>query len=180
MLNLREKKVTQAAAQFLKLHGGPMQHLRLIKLLYLADRESIRRWSFPISFDRYFSLPYGPVLSKTLDLIKAPDEGNHSFWRQHISRPIDHEVKLQLDPGDGELSDAECDLIKETYRLVEQIGTFDLVDDLHKTLPEWKDPNGSRLPITYLELLAILGKTSEEAQQLAEEWEVYSAEFELL
>jgi hypothetical protein len=40
-----EKKATEVAAFLLKMRGGKMSYLKLIKLLYLADRESLSRWA---------------------------------------------------------------------------------------------------------------------------------------
>jgi len=48
-----------------------MNYLKLMKLLYLADRESMRRNGRPISGDRYVSMDHGPVLSQTLNLING-------------------------------------------------------------------------------------------------------------
>ena len=46
-----EEKAAQAAALFLLKAGGPMPHLKLMKLLYIADRESYRRRGSPITGD---------------------------------------------------------------------------------------------------------------------------------
>jgi hypothetical protein len=42
-----------------------------VKLFYLADREHIRRYGRPITFDNYFALWYGPVGTTTLDLLNG-------------------------------------------------------------------------------------------------------------
>ena len=47
-----EVKATQAAAKLLKQSGGSLSHMALIKLLYRADREAIRRWGLPITTDK--------------------------------------------------------------------------------------------------------------------------------
>ena len=66
-LKYREDGSTQAAARLLKRAGGPMSHMKLIKLLYLADRRALVRWGRPITCDWYVSMPQGPVPSFTLD-----------------------------------------------------------------------------------------------------------------
>jgi hypothetical protein len=43
--------------------------MKLIKSLYLADRTALIRLFRPVTFDSYCSLPYGPNLSRTLNLI---------------------------------------------------------------------------------------------------------------
>jgi uncharacterized phage-associated protein len=67
---LDEVKATQIAALVLRMAGGRLKHLALIKLLYRLDREALRRWNFPVTTDRYFSMKYGPVTSKIYNLIK--------------------------------------------------------------------------------------------------------------
>jgi uncharacterized phage-associated protein len=42
-----------------------------VKLFYLADREHIRRYGRPITFDNYYALWYGPVASNALDLLNG-------------------------------------------------------------------------------------------------------------
>jgi uncharacterized phage-associated protein len=64
-----EFKVTQIAAFFLPKEGGEMFLLKLMKLLYLSERESFARFECSISGDKFYSLPHGPVLSRTKELI---------------------------------------------------------------------------------------------------------------
>jgi len=45
----REDKATQAAARLLKLRGGTRSHLKLIKLLYLVEREAPARFGAPLA-----------------------------------------------------------------------------------------------------------------------------------
>ena len=71
-LRFNEVKTTQAAARLLFSNGGHMEVLKLVKLLYLADRKALLRWGRPLTFDRYFSLPHGPVLGVTVDRINEP------------------------------------------------------------------------------------------------------------
>jgi uncharacterized phage-associated protein len=85
-ITYREEKATQAAARLLQLVGGKLNHMKLIKLLYVADRRALLRFGRPITFDWYVSMPHGPVLSFTLDKINdsAPPDGT-SYWHRVIS-----------------------------------------------------------------------------------------------
>lgn len=99
-LRFNEAKATQAAARFLKLRGGRMSYMKLIKLLYLLDREALLRWGRTVTTDRHVSMPQGPVVSQICDLIREErPPGLESFWRAHISEPRNWEVEL-LDRGD--------------------------------------------------------------------------------
>ena len=65
-MTFNEQKVAQMAAFLLARGKGKMKYLKLLKLLYLADRESMKRNGHPISGDSYVSMDHGPVLSKSI------------------------------------------------------------------------------------------------------------------
>jgi uncharacterized phage-associated protein len=65
-MRFNERKATQAAAYLLKRRGGKMSYMKLIKLLYFADRVALSRFGRPITTDRYVSMDRGPVLSHIL------------------------------------------------------------------------------------------------------------------
>ena len=97
-LHFNEVKATQAAARLLKKRGARMKYLKLIKLLYLADREALSRWGRPITTDHYVSTDNGPVLSEILKRIddgSAP--GEPTFWTSHIVPCGDWDVQLIAD-----------------------------------------------------------------------------------
>ncbi len=45
-------------------------HYQAIKFMYLADKEHFSRYGRPITFEKYCALPFGPVASNALNLIK--------------------------------------------------------------------------------------------------------------
>lgn len=162
----REDKVTQAAAYFLERGGGEMYHILLLKLLYLADRETLLRWGRPISFDYYVSMKNGPVLSNTLNLI---NDGNGGSWSDFISSPTGHKVSLIKATGIDELSEAEIEILNEVFVKYGHWDRWELVNHLHKILGEWKNPGASAIPITYRDILLAGGKTEMETTEIEEE-----------
>jgi uncharacterized phage-associated protein len=150
-VKFREDKATQAAALFLKLRGGSMSHLKLIKLLYIAEREALLRWRRPITFDSYVSLDHGPVLSQTLNLMHG-ETRTEGIWNKTITAPTNHEVSLIQDPGTEKLSEAEEALIVEIFGKYGRMNRWDIRDFTH-TFPEWEDPEGSSIPIEYRDIL---------------------------
>lgn len=162
-MQFNEAKVAQAAARFLKLRGGTMSYMKLIKLLYLADREAILRWGHPITTDQYVSMDKGPVLSRTLNLINDGSEpGSHNVWPEYVSEPGRFEVTLKVaEPVGDELSKAEKALIDEIFQTHGHLSRWQLVELVHG-LPEWKDPSGSAIPITYRDILLAGNKTEDE------------------
>jgi len=175
-LKFDEKKTTQAAAILLRKHGGPMEFLKLLKLLYLADRQSLLRSGRSITCDRYVSMDHGPVLSMTYDLISnGTSVQKESFWLQHISVPADYRVKVLNDPGNSELSEVETQMLEEVYATFGNWDQWKLVDEVMHVLPEWEDPNGSSIPIAVDDILTRNGKTPLEAASIENELESLSA-----
>ena len=90
-----EKKTTQVASLFIEKEGGTINYMKLIKLLYFADREALVSWERPLTGDTYFSMKHGPVLSNVLDIINnAGDPEGNSYWYKYISPPSNYEVGL--------------------------------------------------------------------------------------
>jgi uncharacterized phage-associated protein len=173
-MRFNEVKATQAAARLLRSRGGRMSYMKLIKLLYLADRESLSRWGRPITTDKYVSMDKGPVLSHVLDRINeesAPDDPN--FWAEHIKHAGDYCVSLGKDPGDGKLSEAEDKLLDEIFEKFGSMTRWQIVDYVH-TLPEWRNPNGGALPIEYRDILKALNKKPADIDAIEGELEALS------
>lgn len=153
-----------------------MSYLKLTKLLYLVDRGALLSWGRPVTYDTYVSMDRGPVLSRTLDLITdGAEPGCESHWNDLIAEPEHYEVALVSDevPLD-ELSEAEIDLVHETFRLHGHESRWELVELAHE-LPEWQDPAGSALPIEYRDILAAGKMDDAEAEAIQEELDFLAA-----
>ncbi len=166
----REDKATQAAALILKLRGtNKMSHLKLMKLLYLAEREALLRWGRPITYDFCVSMEHGPVLSQTLNLVNGYTQSD-GLWDKVISTPANNEVKLLDDPGIDKLSDAEEKLIREIFDKHGTKSRWDISDFTH-TLAEWQDPKGSSIEIDYKDILRAGDKTDAEIAAIIDDME---------
>lgn len=164
-LRFNEVKATQAAGLLLELRGGTMSYLKLIKLLYLADREALLRWDRPITTDRWVSMDNGPVVSRIYGLIREePAPGVSGEWARHIQPSDRYDVSLAEPAGDDELSPAEIKLLRQIFALHGRKNRWDLVAYCHE-LPEWRNPNGSSVPI---EVEDILRGESRPADEIAE------------
>ena len=169
----REDKATQAAGVLLRQAGGRMNYMKLIKLLYLADRAALLRRGRPITFDEYVAMKHGPVLSAVLDRINEgdpPDE--RSYWHRSIRRSGAYEVELGgEDFNPDRLSDAEEELLLEVFGEYGGMDRWELVELLHDTLPEWTDPGPTSVPISYRDILKAGGRTDAEVGELERELE---------
>lgn len=169
MLRFDEVKATEASALFLALRGGQMHYMKLIKLLYLADREALLKWGIPITTDSYASMDHGPVVSTIYNLIRRRVEG--PTWKEYITPPMGDgkEVALVRKVKLSRLSRAEEKVIKEVFGKYGRWNRYDLRDFVMHKLPEWKDPEGTSIPITLSEILKAGGEGDDEIAAIEKE-----------
>ena len=169
---LQPQKSVQVAAMFLRLHKQPMHHLKLMKMLYMADRRSLEQIETTITGDRYVSMEFGPVLSNVYNLIKGvySDANDQALWSTHISSRCNHKLSLVKDPGNGKLCEFEENLIRDIYEEYKDYDRFDLAEETHRLFPEWeKPPEGiGSIPIKIETTLRSVGKTEEDIKEIEE------------
>ncbi len=161
-----ELKSAQAASLLISLHGGELNYMVLIKLLYLADRQTLLEHGYTITGDSFVSMPRGPVLSRIYDLITVGRYKTITPWFRYISEPKNYKVRhAEHAPSRrDELSKYETRVLQEIYKKYEAMDKWDLVDLMH-TLPEWEDPKGSSLPIDPQNILRLEGIAPEKIEQ---------------
>lgn len=166
-----ESKAAQIAAYLLHKASGRMPHIKLMKLMYLADRLCLENYDRPMSKDNFVSMDYGPVLSKTYDLMKGKTKSD--VWSSYLS-PIDtNEISLAKEvglPQLGKLSRADIKVLDEVYSRYGHINEFDLSEMTHE-FPEWRNPCGSSAPIPMSVILQAVGKEPEVIEQIVKELE---------
>ena len=89
-----ERKAAQVAAWFLRQNNGSMAHLKLIKLMYLAERGAMDKYGSLITGDRFVSMDQGPVPSLTLSYLNGEKRNGTDGWDKWISDKADHQVAL--------------------------------------------------------------------------------------
>ncbi len=167
-----EKKAAQAAAYFLYRSGQAMQMsvLKLMKLLYLAERRSYEVYCEPMIGDRLVSMPHGPVLSITYNHMNGEMESVEGGWESWIGDRENHNVAVKNpeqfhSPEDDllELSDSDLEILNETWNGFGHMSKYQIRDYTHKYCPEWQDPKGSMIPMTFGDLFRALEFSSEKA-----------------
>lgn len=167
------EKIAQMAAFFADKEGGAIDTLKLVKLLYLADREAIESFGAPISYDKMVSMPHGPALSTALDLVHGDINGRTADeWSQWIGESRHHQVALNRQASRAsldQLSDQNIAILEKVWADFGHMDKWQIRDYTHEHLPEWRDPNGSSFPIGDLDLLRALGRTDDEAEAIAKD-----------
>ncbi|MDI9349083.1 MAG: Panacea domain-containing protein [Candidatus Symbiobacter sp.] len=168
-----EFKAAQMAAFFLdQAPGQRMPHLKLMKLLYLSDREAIRVLGYPISYDQPVAMRNGPVLSYILDLMDGDIESQPNGWEDWISAKENHEIALRktIKREDlGKLSDAVIDVMQSIWDKFGKMNQWQIRDWTHKHCAEWRDPSGSSCPIKFEDIAKAVGYDSDTAKEVADD-----------
>lgn len=160
-----DNKSAQAAAVLLRLANGEMYYIHLLKLLYLADRQSLLETGYPITGAKMVSMDKGPVLSEIYQSITWGDDAQ-TPWSEVVEDRADHKVGLRGEPGLKKLSRYELGLLERVYAKWGSWNRWDLVRYTHD-LPEWHDPEGSSTPIDVREILADAGRSAREIEDIA-------------
>jgi uncharacterized phage-associated protein len=165
-----ERKVAQMAAFFLQRNGGSLSILKLMKLLYLADRRALDLFDTPISGDRMVSMPHGPVLSRTYELMNGSGFSTEKGWDSWVADRAGHMLSLrdcELTESDLDLpalSEADIDVLAAVQDEFGGMEPWALRNFTHDHCREWKDPEGSSLQIDYRDVFVALGRSQEEAR----------------
>lgn len=169
-----ERKAAQVAAYFVAQQGGTIPHLKLMKLMYLAERLSLQEYGDSMLNDSLVSMRYGPVLSRTKDCMDGlGDRSLPDGWDGWISDIANYKVGLakadfseeQLD----ELSPSELELMDRVWDEHGGKDQWDLAEFTHQHCTEWKNPGASTLSITYDDVLIAGGLDEDSAAELSAE-----------
>ena len=166
-----EKKAAQSAAYFLLSAQEAMPIVKLMKLLYLAERRSYEMYGQPIVGDRLVSMPHGPVLSQTLNHLNGLMPSSDGGWDSWVSDRAGHLVALAPQVAGKtqrdllELSDADAEILAETWDRFGHLTEWQLRDFTHEHCPEWKDPDGSMMPMKFEDLFRALNFSNDQTRE---------------
>lgn len=170
-----ERKAAQVAAFFLFRANGKMAILKLMKLLYLAERTSYQKFGEPIIGDKLVSLDHGPVLSITYQHINGELQSIEGGWDTWVRGRENYDVALQdascirtPEQDLRELCDDDFDILNETWQSFGHMTKWQIRDYTHKHCPEWEDPHGSMIPMRFQSLFKALNFSDEQAKELEE------------
>lgn len=156
------RKAAQVAAYFALRAGGAVNILKLVKLIYLADRTFIEKYDYPMLNDEFVSMDHGPVNSRTLEYINGMQLDGRGAWDEFVSPRTGYDIGLAhpditLETLD-EFSAADLEVLDEIWARFGHYDKYRLRDYTHRNCPEWEDPKGSSKPISYERLYQVLGK----------------------
>lgn len=146
LLEFDYKKATQAINYLTKKEGGRIGKLKLIKLVYLADRYHLRRYGRPMVNDTYFAMPLGPVGSSAKDIAEFSgylDERERKYAETYLGRGAPDNSVVSIADVDLEVfSKSELEALDFAYNEFGKLSASSLVDVTHR-YPEWSRFKGA-------------------------------------
>jgi len=162
------EKAIEATGYLLQLYGiqKPTKFMRILKLLYLADRKALEEWERPITYDTYVSMKQGQVLSNTYDFMKRQNQCE--AWDKYFENKFYYWICLKEPIKLNKLSPAEVELIEQIYNEYGGYDEFELAEITHE-LPEYIDPGDSSIPTPLDKLLRVLSYKEDEIERIIDE-----------
>lgn len=158
-----ERKALDAAMYLLVRNQGAMTGSKLNRLLYLAERESFKRYGEPLTGDQLLVLEKSPVLYGTYQRLGGDVPG----WENRINNLANHEVEVRLPiftespevyfDRSTRLSNADIEVLDAVWALFGNMTELALADHIHMRCPEWTDRNAMPSSVTHEKLFRALG-----------------------
>lgn len=169
-MGFSEKKATQAAAVLLNaLPGKQMDFYSFLKLLYIAERLSLKETGAPLTSDTLIAMDEGPLPDIAYNCIKGTAE-RCSFWQAHIHKEREgYALSVTRDPGDSDLCDYEVQLLQ---RVAKEYGnkTWQEIRALTHEFAEYKknyvEDTSRQIPLR--DVLAAVGRAAQAVQIVTE------------
>ncbi len=137
-------KITQSLGFLLSLdQNHRMNKLKLVKLVWAADRYHLRKYGRTVTDTDYFALPHGPVSSLTLDVIDNDEVALYpediTYIAGHIStwENDKNDIVLYNPTEDDFLSETDKEALTFAWKTFGDKEPFELADNITHRYPEW-------------------------------------------
>lgn len=146
---------------------GPTDKLKIVKLLFLADKHHLTKYGRTITGDEYYAMKHGPIGSLAMDILNCNEFVLGAEEREYIKRLFTHkgnafEVIEHSRFKYNFLSETDIESIDYIITKFGKKGTYQLRDYTHQ-YPEWKQYKDDltsgrvkRVPLSFDELFSIL------------------------
>jgi uncharacterized phage-associated protein len=154
---LHVEKAIQAIGVLFRQDGvKSMNYMRLLKLLYIADREALKETGRPITGGPVVAMERGPVLEEVYDLIRGQHQ-EMPLWGRFF-RKNRFSLELAKDPDVRKLSKYEIRKLQEVAQRHENDDEWSLSRLTH-SFDEWRknDPGTSCKLIALKDILRAIG-----------------------
>lgn len=124
-------KLKAIVLYILQLAGGRFDKYKILKTIYFAEKNHLRRFGCRLSNDNYMAMPHGPVSSFVDDALK------NNTSRKGVSIIINaininrNEIIAKENPDMDEISSSNIDCLKKAYDDIKDLSFFNIRDLSH-------------------------------------------------
>lgn len=166
----KERVAAQVAAYFLWKAREPIELIKVIKLMYFAEREYLLSREARLTGDDLFSMRYGPVLSNTLDIFHVLP--HNQYWSRWLGCESNNKIVLKKQNCTREsfdlLNNVTLKILDKVFNKYGKYEAFTLVNLTHKPehCPEWQFPGNSRIQIRIEDILRNHGHSKKDVSEI--------------
>ena len=138
-INFPYEKVIQAINYLTRKEKNEINKMKLIKLIYFADRYHFRKYGDLITQDKYYGMKLGPIPSITKDLISFNeflDENILSYAGEFIERKEGYDLVSKKEIDADYLAENEIEALEFAYNKFGDKDQYELSKITHD-YPEW-------------------------------------------
>jgi len=177
-----ERKAAQIAAYLLeKMKDKETRRGKLVRLMYLADRQCYDSRGCSISDDDAMAMKNGPILLHTYNLVMG-DKIPSNYWAELIAPRFQKEFTIGLTrdtskSDTSELSTNDMEILDDVFKKYGHLHNWTELAPFTQTLPEWKKrwqecrPEYNAVRIDPKDILMALGKSGEMIKESLEKIE---------
>ena len=156
-------KAIQAAGVLLRFERNRMSYTRLLKLLYIADREAIKDHGLPILGSKAVAMDHGPLHSDVYNLIKGIHEKT-PIWSRYFAT-TGYRVEAVDQPENGLLSEYEIAKLQAVSEKYAPFSDEEICDQMTHTFAEWikNHQSGTSRPIQLEDIMDAVGRSGDKA-----------------
>lgn len=172
------KKAAQAINFLARKSHGEIDKIKVVKLIYFADRYHLRKYGRPITNDEYWAMEWGPVNSNVKDI--ADMSGflgamEKDYASQYVESPSKNIIKSILEVDNKVFSQTDIEALTWAWETFGHLDGFALADLSHH-YPEWlkfkdiiESKTQSRVRMNYEDFLEDPGEGFEKCCYLSPE-----------
>jgi uncharacterized phage-associated protein len=134
-LEFNYKKAVQAISYFAIKEGGRIDKMKVIKLIYFADRYHMRKYNRPITNDEYFAMSYGPVASGVKDIAEMSSflgEKEAKYAEIYLKVPDRNQIESLQSDLDTVFSKSDIEALDFAWQNFGHLNQFQLFNITHE------------------------------------------------
>jgi len=152
------EKAIEAAAVIARREGKRITRLRLLKLLYIADRMLLKQRGRPLLGSKVVAMDNGPLHSDVYDMIKGEHVATPR-WSRYFTNDGSRDVILTQEPDTANLSRNEIEMLHQVVDMHSHVDDWKLSTLTHE-FPEWINvyQEGTSKPIELESIIDGIGR----------------------